>query len=132
MEIKIPKNSARIISSLIRALFSIIFGMFLAFGDGITGIQLVISALLSDKFVMIAPLDDASLLQDHDTVTVFNSRESVSDDKGGSALHQLIHAVLYNLLSTGIDGAGSLIQDQHRRIRYCGSGDGQKLSLSLA
>ena len=81
---------------------------------------------------MTASLDDASLFQDHDTVTVFNSRESVGDDKGGSALHQLIHAVLYNLLSTGIDGAGSLIQDQHRRIRYCGSGDGQKLSLSLA
>ena len=117
---------------MIRALFSIILGISLAFGDGMTGVQLVISALLSDKFVMTASLDDASLFQDHNTVTVFNSRESVGDDKGGSALHQLIHAVLYNLLSTGIDGAGSLIQNQYRRIRYCGSGNGQKLSLSLA
>ena len=81
---------------------------------------------------MAAALDDASLFQDHDAVTVFDSGQSVGDDKGGSALHQLIHAVLYNFLSTGIDGAGSLIQDQHRRIRYRCSGDGQKLSLSLA
>ena len=81
---------------------------------------------------MAAALDDAPLFQDHDAVTVFDSGQSVGDDKGGSALHQLIHAVLYDFLSTGINGAGSLIQDQHRRIRYCGSGDGQKLSLSLA
>ena len=81
---------------------------------------------------MVAALDDATLFQDHDAVTVFDSGQSVGDDKGGSALHQFIHAVLYDFLSAGIDGAGSLIQDQHRWIRYCGSGDGQKLSLSLA
>ena len=78
---------------------------------------------------MVAALDDATLCQDHDAVTVFDSGQSVGDDKCGSALHQLIHAVLYNFLSTGIDGAGSLIQDQYRRIRYCGSGDGKKMYL---
>ena len=81
---------------------------------------------------MVAALDDAALFQNHDAVTILDSGQSVGNDKGGSALHQFIHAVLYNFLSTGIDGAGSLIQDQHRRIRYCGSGNGQKLSLTLA
>ena len=60
---------------------------------------------------MVAALDDATLFQDHDAVTVFDSGQSVGDDKGGSALHQLIHAVLYDFLSAGIDGAGSLIQE---------------------
>ena len=61
---------------------------------------------------MVAALDDTTLFQDHDAVTVFDSGQSVGDDKGGSALHQFIHAVLYDFLSTGINGAGSLIQDQ--------------------
>ena len=81
---------------------------------------------------MVAALDDATLFQDHDAVTVFDSGQSVGDDKGGSALHQFIHAVLYNLLSTGINGAGSLIQNQYRRIRYGCSGNRKQLSLTLA
>ena len=81
---------------------------------------------------MVAALDDATLFQDHDAVTVFDSGQSVGDYKGGSSLHQFIHAVLYNFLGTDIDLAGIFIQNQHRRIRYCGSGNGQKLSLSLA
>ena len=81
---------------------------------------------------MVAALDDAALFQNHDAVTVLDSGQSVGDDKGGSSFHQLIHAVLYNFLSTGIDGAGSLIQDQYRRIRYGCSGNRKQLSLTLA
>ena len=65
---------------------------------------------------MVAALDDTTLFQDHDAVTVFDSGQSVGDDKGGSALHQFIHAVLYDFLSTGINGAGSLIQDPLLRL----------------
>ena len=32
---------------------------------------------------------------------------------------------------TGINGGGGLIQDQHRRIRHGGPGNGQKLALAL-
>ena len=81
---------------------------------------------------MVAALDDAALFQNHDAVTILDSGQSVGNDKGGSALHQFIHAVLYNFLGTGIDRAGSLIQDQYRRIRYGCSGNRKQLSLSLA
>ena len=47
---------------------------------------------------MVAALDDAALFQNHDAVTVLDSRKSVGDDESGSSFHQLIHAVLYNFL----------------------------------
>ena len=104
----------------------------LPLSDRITGIQLIISALLGDEFIVVAALDDAALFQNHDAVTVLDSRKSVGDDESGSSFHQLIHAVLYNFLGTGIDRAGSLIQDQYRRIRYGCSGNRKQLSLTLA
>lgn len=95
-------------------------------------IQLIISALLSKQLLMGTTLDDTSLLQDHDTVTVAYCGKSVGDHKGRPAFHQLIHTILYKLLCTGINRAGSLIQDQNRRICYCRPGDCKQLSLSLA
>ena len=49
----------------------------------ITGIELVILALLGDELVMAAALDDAALLQDHDAVCVADSGEAVGDDEAG-------------------------------------------------
>ena len=45
---------------------------------------------------------------------------------------RFIHTILHNLLGSGINGAGGLIQNQHRRIRDSRPGNSQKLPLSLA
>ena len=44
----------------------------LPLSDRITGIQLIISALLGDEFIVVAALDDAALFQNHDAVTVLD------------------------------------------------------------
>ena len=77
-------------------------------------------------------LDDTSLLQDHDTVTVAYCGKSVGDHEGCPAFHQLIHTILYQFFGTGINGTGGFVQDQDRRICNSCTGDGEKLSLALA
>ena len=52
---------------------------------------------------MASPLNNASLLQNHNAVAVSDSRKSVCDNKCSAAMHELIHAVLNNTLSTCIN-----------------------------
>ena len=73
-------------------------------------VQLVISSFLCKKLVVGATLDDMSLLQDHDAVAVAYCGKTMGNDKSSSAFHQLVHTILNQLLGTGINGAGSLIQ----------------------
>ena len=98
----------------------------------ISGIELVILALLGDQLVVGAPFDDPSKLHNHDTVGVLDRGQTVGDDKGGTSLHQRAHAGLHQFLGTGIDGGCSLIQNQRGRIRNRCPGDGEKLPLALA
>ena len=95
-------------------------------------IQLIIPSLLSQKLVVGTALNDAALFQDHDAVAVADCRETVGDHEGRPAFHKLVHAVLYQLFGSGINGTGCLVKDQHRRICNGGAGDGEKLSLALA
>ena len=81
---------------------------------------------------MVSALNDTSLFKDDDAVTVADRREAVGNDKRRSALHQAVHALLYDALGTGVDGAGSLIENEHRRIGNRRPRDGQQLALSLA
>ena len=74
-------------------------------------------------------LDDTSVFQNHNTVTVSYGGQAVGDDESGPSMHQLIHTILYQLLCSGIDRRNRFVQDQHRRICYRCTGDGQKLSL---
>ena len=55
----------------------------------------------------------------------------MGDHEHGTALHQLIHALLDQALGAGVDGAGGLVQDQHRGTGNGRPRDGKKLSLSL-
>ena len=75
----------------------------LPLSDRITGIQLITSALLGDEFIVVAALDDAALFQNHDAVTVLDSRKSVGDDESGSSFHQLIPVSYTHLVNTGED-----------------------------
>ena len=56
----------------------------------------------------------------------------MGDNKHRPPGHEGIHALFNELFRPGIDGGGSLVQDQHRRIGYRCPGDGQQLPLALA
>ena len=76
---------------------------------------------------MASPLNDPSLLHDHDAVSIADGGKPVGDDEGGSSLHQSVHPGLDQPLRPGINGRGGLVQNQHRRVRHCGPGNSQQL-----
>ena len=78
---------------------------------------------------MAAALDDAALLQNHDTVCIADGRQTVGNDKAGAAIHQAIHAPLDQCLSAGINGGGRLVQNQHRCVLQNSTGNGDPLLL---
>lgn len=45
--------------------------------------------------------------------------------------HNSVHALLDEPLRSGIDGTGGLVEDQHRRLRYGRTGNGDELPLPL-
>ena len=95
------------------------------------GVKLIVGALLGDQIIVGATFNDASVIQHHDAVGIFNSGQTVGNDKDGTTCHQLIHAILHQLFGTGIDGGGGLVQDHHRGIGHSCTGDGDQLPLSL-
>ena len=98
----------------------------------LTGVELVVAAVLGQQILVVAPLDDLALLQDHDGLGVADGGEPVGDDEHGAARHQPVHALLDELFRAGVDGAGGLIQNQHRRVGAGRPGDVQQLPLALA
>ena len=94
-------------------------------------IELIVGAFLLDQVFVISTLDDASVLQNHDRVTVTYCRQTVGDDKNGTSFHQVIHTFLHDTFCTSINTGRRLIQNQYRRIGHSGSCNGKKLSLSL-
>lgn len=102
------------------------------FADGVAGIELVIPALFRNQLVVGSPLDDAALFQHQDTVGVADRGQPVRNDKGGAPFHQPVHPLLNQGLGARIDRRGSLVQDQHRRIRHRRPRNGEQLALSLA
>ena len=76
-------------------------------------------------------LDDPSVFQNHDGITIPDSGQSVCDNEYGTSLHQVIHTLLHDTLCTGIDAGSCLVQNQYRRVCDGGSGDCQQLTLSL-
>ena len=97
----------------------------------LTGIKLIIASLLSQQLFVISSLHDPALFEDKDHITVLDRRQSVSNDESRSAGHQLVHAVLDDLLCSCIDGTGRFVEDQNRRVCDRGPGDRKELPLSL-
>ena len=81
---------------------------------------------------MGASLNYPSVIQHHYSVRILNGRQSMGYYKYSPALHQSIHASLYNSLCSCIYGACRLIQYHYRRIRNSSPCYSQKLSLPLA
>ena len=67
---------------------------FLLCSNLIPCVKLIIPSLLFNKLVVGTSFNNASLLQNHNAVGVADCGKPVSNDKGGSALHQVIHAFL--------------------------------------
>ena len=95
-------------------------------------IELIIAPLFGDQLIVAAALNDPALFQNHDAVGILDGGKPVGDNERGSPGHQSIHALLDQCLGAGVDGAGGLIQNQHRRVGHRRPGDGQQLPLALA
>ena len=81
---------------------------------------------------MIAAFDDPAMLQHHNGVSVSDSGQAMGNEKNSASFHELIHAPFDEGFGTGVDGAGGLVENEHRRVGDGGPCDGQKLALSLA
>ena len=98
----------------------------------IAGVQAVVTALLGNQLIVGAALNNAALFQHHDAVRVAHGGKAVGDNKGGAAIHQAVHALLHQALGAGINAGGCFVQDQYRRVRNSGTGNGKQLALALA
>ena len=97
----------------------------------LSGVQLVVAALLLQQLSVVALLDDLSALDDHDAVGVAHGGQAVGDDEDGAVLHQGVHALFDQALGAGVNGRGGLIQDHDRRGLDRRPGDAQQLPLAL-
>jgi hypothetical protein len=56
------------------------------------------------QFPVLAPLDDASMVQDHDVIGIADSRKPVGYDECRTPGHQGIHPLLNEFFRPGVDG----------------------------
>ena len=69
------------------------------------------------------------LVEQHHPVGQGEGREPVGDDQGGPALHLDLQSGVDGLLHLDVDGAGGVVEDQHRRVDEQCAGDGDALAL---
>ena len=86
---------------------------------------------MGNQFVVAAALDDASVLEYHDGIRVAHGGQTVRDDKDRSAVHQTVHALLYQCLGAGIDGACRLVENHNRGIGDRCARNRDQLALTL-
>ena len=87
-------------------------------------------AALLHQLAELAPLDDAALVEDEDTVRIRHRREPVRDDEGRAPLAQRIERPLDLALGLGIERARRLVEDQDRRILQDGARNGDALAFA--
>ena len=92
-------------------------------------VKICVEAFLCQQLFMAALFYNVAILHNQDQICVPDGGKSVSDDKAGSAFHQVIHSFLDLYLGSGINGGGSLIQDQDLIVCKNGSCDCQELLL---
>ena len=81
---------------------------------------------------MIAHFHDFTLLEDDNLVSIFDRRESVSDDNASllTCLHESIQSLLHLVFALGVECAGRLIQEDDLGLTHEGSGDSDALLLA--
>lgn len=55
-----------------------------------SGIELVVLSVLGYQIIVVATLDNPTMLHDHDGLGIVNRGQTVGDDKDGTALHQTV------------------------------------------
>ena len=99
-------------------------------GIGAGGDEAAVNALLRHKFVMVAGLDDAPLVDDQDLIGVANGIEPVGNDQQGLTPAQLGDGLLDVALVVGVHAGSGLIQNDDGGILQNAAGNGDPLPLS--
>ncbi|MNJ69256.1 hypothetical protein D3C77_655860 [compost metagenome] len=60
----------------------------------LTVIQISIESFLTNQFLMVAALYDVTVFHDKDEIRISNGRQTMGNNEGGFANHQLIHRFL--------------------------------------
>lgn len=94
-------------------------------------VQVGVKAFLFQQFPVGSLFHNVSLIHHHDAIRFLDGAQPVRYDKAGPTLHHFVERLLNPDLRTGIDAAGSLVQNEHRRIAQHDPCDTQKLLLAL-
>ena len=94
-------------------------------------VQCGVTAAAFQQFMMVAVLDDVTMFHIQNQVRVTDRRQPVRDDEAGASCHQSCHGFADFRLGPGIDGAGSLVEYQDRRIRKEDAGVHARIMNSL-
>ncbi len=65
-------------------------------------IELGIAPVFCQKLLMASGFYNSSPVHDDNSVYIYNGRQAVCNDDGGTVLHQIVKCVLYQLLRFGI------------------------------
>ncbi len=79
---------------------------------------------------MASESDHVAVLDQRDAVRQADRRQAVSYDQGRPVGHELPERCVYPLLDLRVDGAGGIVEDQHRWVDQQSAGDGQPLTLA--
>ena len=78
--------------------------------------KLVIETALCDQLVVSARFHYALVTDAKDPVGISDRLKSVGDNEGRLVLCELVQGFLYDHLGFGVNGAGSFVHDDDRRI----------------
>ena len=95
------------------------------------GVKLIIPPPLRYQLLVIAALDNLAVFEDANHIGVADCGKSVRDDKNGATLHEFVHSLLDKFFSASVDGACSLVENEHGRVGYRRSRNGEELALTL-
>ena len=86
---------------------------------------MIIFSFEGEQLLVGALLDDASVVEDDDLVGIADGGEAVGNDESGAPLHDAVHAALDELLGTGVDGGGCLVEDKDGWVGNGSTGNSQ-------
>jgi hypothetical protein len=92
--------------------------------------QMTIGAIALHELVGVAVLNDAPFLQHDNSIEAAQSRQAVGDGNDRSSAHQALKRIADHLLRLDIEGRGSFIQQQNRRVLEKGAPDRNSLPLT--
>ena len=78
--------------------------------------HLIIEALLCQKGQVRPLLDDLSVEDDQDQISIHDRGKPVRDDEAGAAAYQVVHRLLEQQFRAGVYIGDSLVKDQQRPV----------------